>query len=96
MEAPKLIFANDLNMKTTTELIGSKNYELQLNSDIYCIIIELYSNKIIRFKAKKKNKTSVSNYSKEYMYEELIKKLFLQKDFYDNIDKLFKFLDKSL
>ena len=78
------------------KLIESKNYELKLNLDIYSISMELLSDKIICFKAKKKNNPTMSNYSKDYKYEELIKKLILPKDYYDSIDKIFKFYDLSL
>ena len=35
-------------------------------------------------------------YSKEYTYSELTKMLFLINDYYDNIKKIFKFLDTSI
>jgi len=74
----------------------TKNYELYLENDNYSITIEITSNQIISFKAFQINNISYFIYFKEYKYEELLKIFLLQKEYYDNISKIFKFLDNSL
>ena len=79
------------------EIIETKKYEMKLNEDIYMLIMDMYSNENINFKISPKNDLlSKANFSKVYSYEELIKKLILHKEHYDNISKVFKFYDISL
>jgi methyl-accepting chemotaxis protein len=78
------------------ELKETKKYELKLNADIYIITMEMYSNETINFKATLKSNLSLSNYSKIFTYEELIKKLIMQKELYVNVSKIFKFYDTAI
>lgn len=76
------------------EIENSKEYELKLNKDIYLLNMSKDSD-IIHFNVKQINELSYYNYENEYKYDELIKKLLLQKEDYDNINTIFYFLDVS-
>ena len=97
MENPETIEINsDCDSKVT--LKNMKLYEIKLNNeeDIYSLIMETYSDNKISFKAKKKDDCCYNMFTNEFKYEELLKKLLLQKEYYDNISKIFKFYDISL
>ena len=74
------------------ELFTSKEYELQLNHKKCILIMKINQYNNILFQTRYKNNL----YSKEYTYSELTKMLFLINDYYDNIKKIFKFLDTSM
>ena len=74
------------------ELFTNKKYELQLNHKKCILIMKINPYNNILFQTRYKNNL----YSKEYTYSELTKMLFLINDYYDNIKKIFKFLDTSM
>ena len=74
------------------ELFTNKKYELQLNHEKCILIMKINQYNNILFQTRYKNNL----YSKEYTYSELTKMLFLINDYYDNIKKIFKFLDTSM
>ena len=74
------------------ELFTSKEYELQLNHEKCILIMKINQYINILFQTRYKNNL----YSKEYTYSELTKILFLINDYYNNIKKIFKFLDTSI
>ena len=91
METPELI----LTEEKKPELIESKTYELKLDNEIYFLNFKIISEEKMLFQAK--NKTiSLLSFEKEFTYEELIKNLFLQEQYYNNIHKIYKFYDISL
>ena len=63
-----------------------KSYKLKLEDDIY--ELEIDSNEKIYFKAKQENKLTSINYIQNFGYEEIIKKLSLSKEYYNNINKV--------
>ena len=71
-----------------------KSYKLKLEDDIY--ELEIDSNEKIYFKAKQENKLTSINYIQNFGYEEIIKKLSLSKEYYNNINKVFEFFDTAL
>ena len=74
--------------------IETKKYELKLNKDVYIIIMELHSNETIHFKANPQNKSiTLANYENTFNYEELVKKLIINREIYNNISKVFKLYD---
>ena len=73
------------------ELFKCIEYELQLNHEKCILIMKINPDDKILFQTKYKNNV----FSKEYTYDELIKVLLLIKDYYNNIKKIFKFLDTS-
>ena len=73
------------------ELFKCIEYELQLNHEKCILIMKINPDYKILFQTKYKNNV----FSKEYTYDELIKVLLLIKDYYNNIKKIFKFLDTS-
>ena len=92
IEAPTPI---DINNKENY-LLESKEYELKLDNDIYLLKMELKLNDIISLKIRQINDLSFYYYSKDYKYDNLAKLLLLNKDYYDNISKIYKFFDKAI
>ena len=90
-EAPSPININNKKYN----ILESKEYELKLDNDIYLLKMELKLNDIISLKIRQINDLSFYYYSKEYKYDNLIKLLLLNKDYYDNISKIFNFFDKA-
>ena len=80
------------NENEENELFKCKEYELQLNSEKCVLTMKINSYDTILFHAKYKKNL----FSKEYKYNELIKLLLLIADYYNNINKIFSFLDISL
>lgn len=83
-------------IKPSKELLESKTYELKLNEDVYSLIIQIYSNKTINFIIKQINEFNPVNYIKAYNYNEITKILLLQKEYYDDINKVFKYCDTAI
>jgi len=78
------------NKKDTVE---RNEYEIESNKEKYKLIMELSDEKII-FKLKKND--SLIYYNNKYSYKKIIKLLLLQKEFYDNINKVFSFYDRAI
>ena len=72
----------------------TKTYELKFDSDIYLITLEIHKNEKITFKIFKKNYISYCFFEMDYKYEDLIKKIILPKENYNNIFKIYKYLDE--
>lgn len=73
-----------------------KSYEINCNNDTYLLIIEKISEKKIKFKIRQINNISFLYYENIFSYEEITKILLLEKNYYDNIDKIFKFYENSI
>ena len=84
----------DINNKPS--LLESKEYELKLDNDTYLLKMELNLNEQINLNLRKVNNLSFYCYSKEYKYDSLLKLLLLNKDYYDNISKIYNFFDKAI
>ena len=78
------------------ELIEINEYEFQLKDDKYKLKFELYSDKKIYFELRQTNILSFYYYKNNYNYEELTKLLYLLKEHYDTIMKVYKFYNLSL
>ena len=89
-------FEETLNIIEAEEikLQNNKSYKLKLEDVIN--ELEIYSNEKIYFKAKQENKLTNFNYIQNFGYEEIIKKLSLSKEYYNNINKVFEFFDTAL
>jgi hypothetical protein len=72
--------------------ILSKEYEFQINNDIYKLKIDVNSNQTINFYVKQTNKIAKYYYEKEYTFDEIINALKLLKEFYNDIEKVFVFM----
>ena len=73
-------------------IIESKEYEIEMNEQKYILILEKYKD-IINFRLRKKEKMILIEYNKEYEYEEMIKELLLDKEYYNEIDKIYNLYD---
>ena len=91
-EAPSPININNKKYN----ILESKEYELKLDNDIYLLKMELKLNDIISLNIRKINDLSFYYYSKEYKYDNLTNLLLLNKDYYDNITKIYKFCYKAI
>jgi len=69
-----------------------KEYELASEDKIYKFKLELNNNEMI-FILTKLSEISYYNYIRKYNYDEIINDLNLSKDLYDNIEKIFEYLD---
>ena len=80
--------------KTVTE--EEKEYELKVNNDTYKLLIKSKKDEKICFSLRLTNEISYYYYRHDYEYEEITKILFLIKEHYDNIKKVFTFYDKAV
>ena len=78
------------------QLVQSKEYEFQINTDKYSLKIDTYSNQTIRFYIKQTNIITIYYYEKNYTYDDITKALKLLKDYYNDIEKIFKFYDTAI
>jgi chaperonin cofactor prefoldin len=74
----------------------SKLYELNFGSNLYSLLVEIYSDEKIKFNLRERNKLSLFYYIKDYQYKEILDILGLNKNRYENISKIFEFCDDSL
>ena len=72
------------------------NYQLGFNNDTYLLTIKTISFEKILFDLRQINNISFYYYEKIYEYEEITKILLLEKNYYDNINKIFKFIDTAI
>ena len=72
------------------------SYELSLNDDIYLLIMKIIPDNKIHFKIRQINNLSFFYYEREYKYEEITKIFFLENNYYDSINKIFKFYDIAI
>ena len=93
-EAATPVFKKDFINKGS--IIQSKNYELKLTEDIYSLNISIYKNETIKFNLIQINKLSLINFIKVYDYNEITKKLLLSNEYYNDISKVFKYLDTAI
>ena len=78
------------------KLINSKNYVLIYEQVHYSLIIELYSNDNLYFKLKKPNNLSFYYYVAKYNYNDITNLFLLQKEYYNDINKVLNFIDTAL
>ena len=90
------IFDEKQEKNIKNDLKIEKSFELNYNKDIYLLLIEKISEKKIKFKIRQINNISFYYYENIYCYEEITKILLLEKNYYDNIDKIFKFYENSI
>ena len=72
----------------------TKTYDLKFDSDIYLVTVEINSNEKITFRVFKKKYISYYFYEMDYKYESLIKKLLIPRENYNNLFKIYKYLDE--
>ena len=73
---------------------SSKIYELLLNNNPCLLSIKQEQNKNINFQLRLND--SVTFYSKEFNFEDLLKQLLLSKDIYDKISTIFIFFENEI
>ena len=95
-EAPTPIDFNDLTKTNIIKTLESKTYEMKIKDKNYFLTIELLSNQKLNFHVKQINDFSLFYYKEEFEYKVLIEKLFLSEKYYNNIAKIFNFLDMSV
>ena len=96
MDFGESLVPETVDFEQENNIENKKTYNLKLKDDLYILEMEINSNEKIIFKVKQKNKINDYFYLRECSYEEIIKKLLLTKEYYDNIYKVFDFYDKSL
>ena len=97
-DAPNPMNAN-INMNTPlniNEPICSKEYELNLNKDTYLLKIEISGKDKISFNLRQINNISFDYFYQEYDYETLVKELLIPAQYYNNIEKVYKFYDTAI
>ena len=78
-------------------ILESKVYNLPTNdNNLYELIIQAFNNEKIHFKIRQVNKITDLSYEKRFTYEEITKILLLETNYYNNIQKIFKFCDSAL
>ena len=82
--------------KPKAKLIDSKNYELNIREVYYSLLIELYSDQKVCFKIKELNNLSLYHYFKEFKYDDILNILLLHKNQYEDVSKIFHFIDKVI
>lgn len=93
---PAPIYDEKLEKNMNNKLKIEKSFELNYNNDIYLLLIEKISEKKIKFEIRQINNISFYYYENIFGYEEITKILLLEKNYYDNIDKIFKFYENSI
>ena len=78
------------------QLLQSKEYKFQINTDKYTLKINAYSNQSIQFYIKQTNSITIYYYERNYAYDDIIKALILAKDYYKDIAKIFEFYDTAI
>ena len=73
-----------------------RNYELTLNNDTYLLTMITISEDQINFKIRQTNNISFYFYENTYNYSEISKILLLEKNYYDCMNKVFKFYDTAI
>ena len=58
--------------------------------------MNLYSNETIHYNITKKSELSLYNFNKNYDYKEITKKLLLPNEYYNNMSKVFKYIDTAI
>ena len=82
-----------------SNLIETKKYELASNddkNDKYQLTLEIYSSGHLFFRIRSKEKISYLTYDKIFNYDEIVKILLLETNYYNNISKVFKFCDTAI
>jgi len=74
----------------------SKEYYFQIAEDSYKLKIEIFSDQTMHFCINQINKIQTYYYEKEFTYEKIIKTLKLLREFYKDIEKIFKFYDTAI
>lgn len=74
----------------------AKSYELQLGKLSYLLSMKLYNDEKITFQLRQTISISSTIYYKEFNLDDLIKLLSLSKDNFENLSKIFTFLDTQL
>ena len=85
---------SDLNTKES-EIEETKEYELNLDKDIYKLEMESYKDQKMIFKIRQSNNISFCYYHNTFEYNYLIKEFILPAQHYENITKLYKFFDSA-
>ena len=78
------------------KLIESKKYELKYEDDTYTLLVERYSDENIYFKLRKSNNLSLFHFMNKCDYNGITKSFLLQKEYYEDMSKVFQFFDLSL
>ncbi len=74
----------------------AKSYELQLGKLSYLLSMKLYTDEKITFHLRQTISISSTIYYKEFNLDDLIKLLSLSKDNFENLSKIFTFLDNQI
>ena len=80
----------------TIDKLEEITHQLNFNNDIYILTMKTIPYEKIHFNIRQVNNISFYYYEKDYDYEEITKILLLQRNYYDNINKIFKFYDTAL
>ena len=78
------------------KLIESKKYELKYEDDPYTLLVERYSDENIYFKLRKSNNLSLFHFMNKCDYNDITKRFLLQKEYYEDMSKVFQFFDLAL
>ena len=78
------------------QLLQTKEYQFQINTDKYTLKIDSYSNQTMHFYIKQNNSITIYYYERNYTYDDITKSLKLLKDYYNEISKVFEFYDTAI
>ena len=80
----------------TETILESKKYKIPANNNIYELSMKAFDTERIEFKIRQSNKIVPLIYEKIFDYDKIAKILLLEKNYYNNIQKIFKFCDIAL
>lgn len=95
-ENEKTLSRNKDELEQNNNSLNLKEYEFNLNNDIYKLSIEIFSKPAIRFTLKQTNLISDIYYQKEYEYQEIIRLMKMSSDLYNSITKILDFWDMAI
>ena len=76
--------------------LESKKYNLSANdNNTYELKMEAFNTEKLIFKIHQVNQLTINSYEKTFSYEEIAKILLLETNYYNNIQKVFKFCDNA-
>ena len=95
MDSPESITPAPIILKQEPDM-EERNYELTLDNDTFLLTMIALPDEEINFKVRQVNNISFFFFENTFGYEKIAKILLLEKNYYDNINKVFKFYDTAV
>ena len=77
------------------KIIESKRFELNIEEQIYSLLMEINSDDNIYFKLRKSKELCLYQYINKFNYDNITKLFLLQKEYYKDLIKIFHFFDSA-